>query len=379
MKTKYLLIYSMLFSLAVSQGNYDAAVTGISRAFNPALSANSLFYGMASDLKEPLWPEIGLKPGLDYREVCLEMTANVDIYLKSKVVFSANREEGVGLEEAYVTTLRMPLPVLVRMGKMFNSFGRHNLYHLHHMAFAEPPMILSQIFGAGLNETGIEISYLTPAPWYSDLLIGVLDGENQFLFNSDNAAHLAYLGHWDNLWDLSDEIALRLGGSYLMGRRGSQATGNTLINSNSLTSHVWGIDGHLKWKPMHYGRYRSLTVQGEYLQTRLQTGDKFTVPLQGFFVQILAQFKLRWWLQARLCHMTRSAILNPYFPEPVSLDYDPEKDLPGHRYSFAISYVPTEFSAYRLQYNQLYLANRVEKQFIAQLNVTIGSHPAHKY
>jgi hypothetical protein len=87
MKIKYLPAFFMLLSLAAAQGDYDAAATGISRAFNPAISANSLFYGMASDLKQPLWPETGLKAGLDYREACLEMTANVDIYFKSKVVF----------------------------------------------------------------------------------------------------------------------------------------------------------------------------------------------------------------------------------------------------------------------------------------------------
>jgi hypothetical protein len=379
MNLKYLSGFCILCSLTFAQGDYDAAATGISRAFNPAISANSLFYGMGSDLKAPLWPEIGLKPGLDFQEVCLEMTANVDIYFKSKVVFSATPEEGVGVEEAFVTTLRMPLPVMVRLGKMFNTFGRHNLYHLHHMAFAEPPLILNQVFGEGLNEPSVELSYLTPAPWYSDLLIGVLDGANTFLFNSDNAAHLAYLGHWDNLWDLSDEIALRLGASYLAGRRGQQTAGDSLLNTLSATSHVWGIDGHLKWKPLQYGRYRSITVQGEYLQARLKTGDTFTDPLHGIFVQDLGQLKLRWWLQARFCRMMRPAALHPFFYEPVSLDDDPAKDLRGHRYSFAVTYVPTEFSAYRLQYNQLHMADRVENQFIAQLNITIGSHPAHKY
>jgi hypothetical protein len=44
-----------------------------------------------------------------------------------------------------------------------------------------------------------------------------------------------------------------------------------------------------------------------------------------------------------------------------------------------MAYVPTEFSAYRLQYNYLKFAEMKEQQIVLQVNVTIGSHPAHKY
>ena len=133
------LIVAIIPILLFSTGNVvvgqDASATGISRAFNPAISLNSLFSGMASSKDQPIWSDLGLAPGLHYQEISMEMTSNVDVYLQSKAVFSATEDEGLGVEEAYVTTLQMPLLMVIRAGKMFNTFGRHNLYHLHHMAF----------------------------------------------------------------------------------------------------------------------------------------------------------------------------------------------------------------------------------------------------
>jgi hypothetical protein len=88
------------------------------------------------------------------------------------------------------------------------------------MAFADVPMILDQIFGPDFNEVGVEASYLLPAPWYSDTIIGLLNGDNTYLFNSEKKFDFAYLTHLDNLWDLSDETTLRLGGSFLYGNGG---------------------------------------------------------------------------------------------------------------------------------------------------------------
>jgi len=307
----------------------------------------------------------------------------VDVYLQAKVVLSAEVDEGeLEVEEAYLTTLQMPIPMVIRFGQMFNTFGRHNLKHLHHMAFAEPPMILQQTFGPELNELGFEASYLVPVPWFMDLTLGALDGKNQLLFDSDEQSDLAYLVHLDNLWDLDDEWTLRLGGSYLTGRRGLHAWLDddwAPLEDVDIMSEVWGADLHLKWRPLERGRYRSFTLEAEYMEARLNIDGDRTEPLQGYFVQALGQFNLRYWVQARYDWFNRPSELNPFFPEPVNLGYNPDKSLHGDRMSFAVAYVPTEFSAYRLQYNVIRIGGRTEYQMVGQVNVTIGSHPAHDY
>ncbi len=160
-----------------AQSSADASATGISRAFNPAISVNALFSGMASKNKIPLWESYSISPGMHLQAADVEITANVDVYLQSKVVFGGNEIENLGVEEAYLTSLRMPIPIILRGGKMLSTFGRYNLFHLHHMAFAENPLILNYIFQPKLNEVGIEASYLVPLPWYSDLLVGFLNGD----------------------------------------------------------------------------------------------------------------------------------------------------------------------------------------------------------
>jgi hypothetical protein len=368
-------------NVMIAQTNSDASATGISRAFNPAISVNALFSGMGSDRSIPLWEESGPSIGLHCQAVDIEITSNVDVYLQSKVVFGASENEGLGLEEAYLTSLRMPIPMLLRGGMMLNTFGRYNLFHLHHMAFAENPLILNQIFGPKLREVGLEASYLLPLGWYSEMLAGVLNGNNRLLFDSNEAKQLAYLFHFDNFWEFSDETALRLGCSYLYGDKGLQYAEDIPFDStiSKITSRTWGIDFHLKWKPLRYGRYRSLVIEGEYVNTTLNIDGQVTNPLHGYYVQSLYQFGLRWWLQGRYEWFNRAHELHYYFYSPAEINIDSSKDFTGNRISIALAYVPTEFSAYRLQYNRLQFAKHKEQQLILQVNVTIGSHPAHKY
>jgi hypothetical protein len=363
------------------QTSTDASATGISRAFNPAISVNALFSGMASNKEISVWEEYGTSPGLHLQAADVEITANVDVYLQSKVVFGSDESENVGVEEAYLTSLRMPIPIILRGGKMLTTFGRYNLYHLHHMAFAENPLILNYVFQPKLNEVGIEASYLIPLPWYSDLLVGFLNGNNEALFNSHEQGDFAYLGHFDNFWDLSDETTFRLGTSYLTGAKGLRNATEVPFDStvNNITSMVWGLDFHLKWKPLQFGRYRSFILEGEYVNAALNINSKTTDTLHGYYIQGLYQFDLRWWAQARYEWFKRSKDLYAYFPNPPELTLNSREDFTGKKVSVAMAYVPTEFSAYRLQYNYLQFNGTKEQQIIIQVNVTVGSHPAHKY
>ena len=101
--------------------------------------------------------------------------------------------------------------------------------------------------------------------------------------------------------------------------------------------------------------------------------------MHGYFVQGLYQMGLEWWIQARYDWFNRSKELHNYFQNPDGLEINSENDFDGSRISLALAYVPTEFSAFRLQYNYQKLAGKDEQQIILQVNVTIGSHPAHKY
>lgn len=82
----------------------------------------------------------------------------------------------------------------------------------------------------------------------------------------------------------------------------------------------------------------------------------------GFYSFIAAQVAQQWWVQARF----------------AALGY-PRGDGGSrlHRASGLLAFVPTEFSAIRLQYS--YFHEGHVHQVLFQVNVTMGAHPAHGY
>ena len=70
-------------------------------------------------------------------------------------------------------------------------------------------------------------------------------------------------------------------------------------NITGITSHVWGLDFQLKWKPLQYNRYHTFVLEGEYVNATLNVNSSPTGTLHGYYMQGLYQFDLRWWVQGR--------------------------------------------------------------------------------
>ena len=76
-----------------------ASARGLSSAFNPSISATmSLLAGGRTDSS----------PNIALQEVEFRLSAIVDPYLRADITLAGNAEE-VGFEEAYLTTLSIPL------------------------------------------------------------------------------------------------------------------------------------------------------------------------------------------------------------------------------------------------------------------------------
>lgn len=344
-----------------------STATGLSRAFNPAISVNGLFLGSytsresstdegideEADVEESESGE-GTTTGIKIQEVEAQFTAFVDPYLKADVILALPEGEGIEVEEGYVSTLNIPSTTL-RIGKTLTPFGKHNLLHTHQFPFIDAPLINERILGEeGLAEVGVDVSYLLKLPWFSELRLDLLDGGNEILFNSPKGSDLAYLAHFKNLWDLSDATTLELGESYIAGK-----------NAFEDTSQAVGVDLTVKWRPPRRTLYRALIWQTEYIYATANPADQTFDELGGLYTLVQYQFARRWWIQGRYDHLGL-----------------PEADDEGktYRVSGLLTLVPTEFSALRLQYN--YLKEEDEDgihEVLAQLNFTIGSHPAHQY
>lgn len=339
-----------------SAGGADSAstATGISRSFNPAISSNGLFIasydsedggGEAERDEHAHGPRAGT--GLRVQEFDLQMSAVVDPYLRADLTFAVPGGEGFELEEGYLTS--QGLPVTLKMGRFLAEFGRHNLLHAHQFPFLDAPLVHDRLLGdAGLVDTGISGSWLLPLPWFAEVSAQVLNGDGE-LFASHHGEDLLYLGHLKHFLDLSDASTLELGASAVTGAN----------SADELTS-IFGGDLTFKWRAART-RNRSLVWQSEYVYARHNTGGARRKE-GGLYT--LAQFQIapRWWIQGR-----------------YDLFGVPEEDERESRISGLLAFVASEFSAIRLQYTLADEEGESVHQVLAQLNFTIGAHPAHRY
>jgi len=323
--------------------------TGVSRAFNPAISANVLALGTYVDQGNADQTR-ETRTGMRIQEVELVFSSWVDTWLKADLVLSIEGTQTVNVEET-IAEILVAQNLSFKAGKFYSSFGKHNRLHTHAFPFIDPPLVNEDIFGEeGLNEIGVGLSYLLPLPYFSELSFQFLEGSNDVQFNGKLNDDFLYLANLKNLWDLTDDVTLEAGGSF--------ATGKNDVNSRDYdTTYVSGADLTFKWKPGGRERHQTLIWQTEFL-----TSSRDQVRA-GAYTMVQYQFARSWWIQGRYDFST------------IKENVTEEKN----RWSTLLAFAPSEFSAFRLQYNRLNHFTTDEHQVFLQLNYTFGSHPAHNY
>ena len=324
----------------------STTATGISRTFNPALSVHGLFLGTYVNQGNNDNTR-DIKTGLKVQEVELNFSANVVSWFRADLTLAIEGTSTVEVEE-FIGQGLITNGLSFQVGKFFTSFGKHNLLHSHSFPFIDAPLINEEILGGeGLNEVGLGANYLLPSSWFSELNLQFLEGENA-LFNGALNDDFLYLGHWKNMLDMTDELTAEIGGSYSYGK-------NDIMSDTQLT----GLDLTFKWKPIGREQYKTFVWQNEFIHSSRDV-DK-----NGIYTLMQVQFHRRWWVQGRY----------GYFSSEQSAS-----DLDKHRYTGLLAFVPSEFTAIRLQYNYLdQFQEEDEHQVLLQLNFTFGSHPAHAY
>ena len=352
-------VLTLFLTLPTCSLAQSTTVTGVSRAANPAISANVLYLADTSfggpeegEGREDEHAEAGDEHvegavGARVQELELRLTSFVDPHVKADMTLSTHSVADVEVEEAFVTTLGLPANLGLKAGKFLAAFGKHNPLHTHRYPFVERPLAHEDIFGEeGLNEVGIELSWLLPMEWYSEIVGGAYNGDNPGLFQSEDEEDVAFLGRLRNVFDLSDTTTLEVGVSGLTGRE----------EESGSRSNIAGADLTLKWSPFETQRYKALTLQTEYLRADVRNGVR--AGGHGF-----AQFRLsrRWWVQG-------------------SYDWLDEDGDTTSQARALVAYVPTEFQALRLQYGATFHGEEdTDHRVSLQYSFTIGSHPAHAY
>ena len=353
----------------------DRAVAGAVGAVTDALNLNLaviLDVALSWFSDEPL--QIGahdpIRTGFTFQQLELSIGASIDPFLRfdSNIVFS---QFGVEIEEAYVTSLALPWGLQVRAGQFLTRFGRINPTHPHSWHFADQPLVLGKLFGSeGNRGLGLELSWLTPLPWYVELVASASDAAGACCARSFfGGEDLGIRGLDDFLYTLAlkqffpfdEDWSLYFG---LSGQLGPNPTGN------DNRTEIYGTDLYLRWRPVDSTTREAFSVQIEGLMRARQVPND-SLRDYGLYAQLVYEFALRWEVGARFEAVTGVAA------DPL----DPAWSDLRTRTAIQATFYPSHFSRVRLQGswdNPTYLDHDVFAVFL-NLEVLVGAHGAHTF
>jgi hypothetical protein len=325
----------------------------ISAIGSGALAWNSLDVETASPRSDPFAPAHKFQP--IFQELELGVQAVVDPYARADIFLSFS-PDGAGVEEAYLTTLGLPLGFQLRAGQLYAPFGRQNQQHAHTWDFVDRPLALARLLAVdGLGGPGVDVSWLAPIPWFAELHLAYQSLAPAF----DPESHNGGLARLVQFFDVSDASTLGVGVSAArIDAAGVDASRDVL-----------GADVLVKIRPPSGRSY--LALQGEVLLRRLSgfetAGGAGGVPEPpgtewGGYAQAVYRDG------AYLAYGAR------YERAPAATGG------PEHRVSALATWLPSEFERIRMQLSYDRLpggSNGFEA--LLQLEFSIGAHGAHPF
>lgn len=323
---------------------------GKASAFLPDISVIGVFAG-AYFTDEP--GERGHNPertGFNLQEIELAIQSVIDPYVRGDIFFSFH-EDGVELEEGYVTTLSLPANLQIRAGKMLLPFGRLNQKHLEKWNFVNNSLVNDKILGPeGFNELAFVPSVLFPTPFFLQLEGGFSQGDNEDNFDGGRKEDFAYSGRLSASVDVGPDVTLLAGTSGAFGFNDT-AAGNTTA--------VVGGDFLLKWRP---SAVTGIDWQTEYIHRWRETPGDLEKE-GGIYTELVGQWTKRWQAGTRFDFLGL-----------------PRQDERKWRLSPMIKFMPSDFFALRVQYDleESDLADVSHAAFL-QMIFNMGPHGAHAF
>jgi len=336
---------------------YGGAAAG-SKIFNPDIAVIGDFLGAAGSNKVPN-PE----PALTMHESEAAFQAIVDPYARADFFFSFG-EQGVNLEEGYLTFPAVPGGLLVRAGKMRAAFGKINTLHNHVLPWTDRPLVTRNLMGGedGINDAGFSVARLIPNPWiFLEATGQVFRGDSSDLFTSSKRGDLSYVGHLRGYQDITESTNIDIGISYTRGHNGSGIVDN--LDLGRFRTTLYGTDATVRWRPLRRSIYHSFVGRSEFIWSRRgQPNGVQSAP--GYYFSGDYQFARRWFAGIRYDRSNRAD----------------DALLTDKGQSAVLTYWPSEFSQLRGQYRRTQYANGpTADEFLMQFQFSIGAHGAHPF
>ncbi len=315
--------------------------------------------------------------GFNFQQLEMSLNTSVDPYFRftGNIVFS---QFGVEVEEAYATTTNLPANLQARAGQFLTHFGRINPTHPHAWEFVDQPFAIGRVFGAeGNRGLGAELSWLTPLPWYVEVLGSVTDASGgstarSFLGTDTSGVtspfDFQFTGAVKQFFELSDDLSLLWG---LSGANGPNPTGY------HNRTDVYGTDVYLKYRPLGGGSFTIISLQAEALYRRRQVPQDVLSDFSAYG-QLFWRFDQRWAVAGRYELGTPARNMDGGLAvDPLDPDWADDRQ----RISANLTFWPTEFSRLRLQgaTDLVGWRERPDYSVFLALEVVMGAHGAHSF
>src|SRR5947208_7979972 len=260
------------------------------KALNPDISAIGDFIAVAGH--NPVQPS----PSLEMHESELGFQAIIDPYARGDFFLSFG-EEGVNLEEGYITFTALPAGFVAKVGKMRSAFGKVNTMHNHVLPWVDRPLVTTNLVGGedGIDDTGVSLERIIPAPKgiFLEATGQVFRGDSDAVFRAQQRSDVSTVEHLRAYRDITESTNLDLGVSYARGHNNGSLTA-----PGDFITQLYGVDATVRWKPLRRSIYHSFVGRSEFIWRQRQQ-----VPSEqrafGFYNSGDYQFGRRWFAGGR--------------------------------------------------------------------------------
>ncbi len=373
-------------------------------AFNPAISAvlQGVYANLSHDPTKyaiagfvPSGDLAPAKRGFSIAESELALSANVDDKVYGNLIFSLSPENTVEVEEAYGMFTALPYGVTPKFGRFLSSIGYLNDQHQHVWDFFDAPLPYQAFLGGQFKSDGLQLKWVAPTETFLEFGGEIGDGSS-FPGTDRNkngiGSGAAYV-HAGGEIGPSNEW--RAGLSYLQLRPDDRqytqtdVAGNSAQQSFSGKSQLAIADFVWKWAPNGNAMNTNFKLQGEYFW-RKETGDltfdsdgalgltntsNYSSRQSGWYLDGVYQFMPYWRVGARYDRLSTGTV--DYGANGI---YLAQESFNPQRYSVMFDYTPSEFSRFRVQWQQSKIRpDLTDNQIFIQYILTLGAHGAHKF
>jgi hypothetical protein len=347
------------------------------KVLNPDISVIGDFLGAAGNGANRGVPSLQMHESeVGFQEV-------IDPYARADF-FITFGEQGVSLEEGYLTFTALPAGLQLKVGKMRAAFGKVNTLHNHALPWIDRPLVNQDLLSGedGIDDAGLSLSRILPAPKgiFLEGTAHVFRGDTDGVFQADKRSHVSTVGHLRLYRDLTESTNIDLGGSFARGHSPWADAWNQL----------YGADATLRWKPLRRAIYHSFVARSELVWARtaltIRPGDFWFGPTSrvitpfGFYVSGDYQVARRWFLGARFDRSQRGNCLPTNPPTTTACDSRLPALLQDTGGSLLLTYWPSEFSQIRGQLRRTkYGEGLTANELLFQFQFSMGAHGAHPF